>query len=114
MFELNHLPSQVVGLLDHHLLHFNIALVFPSHESTFLLPSIHIGKDYVPVCFCLLEFVLVCTPGVEDFTNISSLVSLDKVIYADLIFDSSLLVEYTLLVKIPCLPQEFLSCLLDN
>ena len=114
MFELNHLPSQVVGLLNHHLLHFDIALVFPSNESTFLLPSIHIGKDYVPVCFCLLEFVLVCTPSIEYFTKISSLVSLDEVIYANFIFDSSLLVEYTLLVKIPCLSQEFLSCLLDN
>ena len=114
VFELNHLLSQVVSLLYHHLLHFDIALVFPINESTFLLPSIHICEDYVPVCFCLLEFVLICTPGIEYFTKISSLVSLDKVIYAYFIFDSSLLVEYTLLVKIECLSQEFFSCLLDN
>ena len=114
MFKLNHLLSQVVCLLYHHLLHFDIALVFPPDKSTFLLPSIHIGKDYVPVCFCLLEFVLVCTPSIEYFTKISSLVSLDEVIYANFIFDSSLLVEYTLLVKIECFSQEFFSCLFDN
>ena len=89
MLKFNHLPCQIVSLFYHHLRHLDVTLVSPSHECTLFHPSVHIRKHNIPVWLCLLEFVLVSAPSVEDLAYISCLMSSNKLLYALIILDFS-------------------------